>query len=144
MNWCLVTFRTTAVGCDACGTSCGSWSLRNTNNVLNGNTKVGINKHFRTFKNLACYVDKNWQTWVHAMNALSVSFGMNEMFDPSSDFRSVVSPSGEWCWHQAPVPWPDEGDGVPRKNRTPFCWNVSSESSSSVCSNQHKKPKTIG
>ena len=46
-------------------------ALRNTNNVLNGNTKVGINKRFRT---LACSLDKNSQKWFHAMSALSVSF----------------------------------------------------------------------
>lgn len=62
-------------------------ALRNTNNVLNGNTKVGINKR-RTFFLLF----RQEFTEMGSCNERSFSvICMKEMFDPSSDFRSMVS-----------------------------------------------------
>ena len=118
-------------------------ALRNTNNVLNGNTKVGICKRFRTFRLLF----SQELTEMGSCNERSFSVVcMNEMFDPSSDFRSMVSPSGEWCWHQAPVPWPDEGDGKAKKTGNHFdgMFVIVCSESSILFANQHKKPKTIG
>lgn len=68
-------------------------ALRNTNNVLNGNTKVGICKRFRTFRLL-------FSQELTEMGPCNERFFsvvcMKEMFDPSSDFRSRVSPCFRW------------------------------------------------